>query len=272
MSDAITAALARNQPLDDPNILKEDKPPRLQFQRETREDRMITETTGRYGFRDVIVVYVQAYGDQKTQTPYIVWEKVNQPATEMVAVRKPVPVVVREPDANGIMVERTIYEERDTMEERQTFVPVERWPWFEQLDERLRHGRISQAYRDHCRRSYEQWRQHGDVPLDGTPVAGWVQISPAQQATLIAVGYNTIEKVAQMTEEGMIAVGVGARDLKKKAEAYLKADDRAASSAQIHNLETRLSEEAERNKTLATKLKALEDRFAIGGDEKRARK
>ena len=92
MSDPIAAALARNQTLDDPNILREDKPPMLEFERETREDRMTTEQTGRYGFRDVIVVYVRAFGDVKTRVPFIVWEKIHEPVLEMVAVRKPVPV------------------------------------------------------------------------------------------------------------------------------------------------------------------------------------
>lgn len=273
MADPIATALARGQVLDDPNILREDKPPILEFARETREDRMTTIKTGRFGFRDAIVVYVRAPGDQKTRVPFIVWEKVNMPAKEMVAVRKAVPVVIREVGQDGMLIERTVFEERDTMEERDTFSAVERWPWFDQLDEKLRNGRISQTYRDHCRRAFEQWRSHGDVPLDGTPVAGWVMASPAQQATLINAGINTVEKVASMTEEGVQAIGMGARELKKKAENYLKADDKAAAGAQITRLENALAEKEEAQKTMAAKLAALESRMQqFSQDGKRAQK
>ena len=261
MNNPIEAALARNQPLDNPNIMKEDTPPMLRFARETLEDRMITEETGRFGFRDVIKVYVRAFGDQKTEVPDVVWTKIHVPVFENVAVRKRVPVLFREPNESGVMVERTIYEERDTMEERRAWQLEERWPWFAKLDEKLRNGQISQGYRDHCRKAFAQWKEHGDVPLEGSPVVEWNQISPAQQQTLVNLGFKTIESVAKMTEEALTAFGMGGRDVKKKAENWLKADDRAAASAQIVRLETNLNQEQDQRKSLEAKVKALEERI-----------
>ena len=54
-------ARLNNPVLDDPNVLREDDPPRLRFEKVLLEDRYVTEETGSYGYKDAIKVHVSAY-------------------------------------------------------------------------------------------------------------------------------------------------------------------------------------------------------------------
>jgi len=259
MSDAIREALSRSDVLDDPNVLREDDPPMLRFERTTMENRHKTEETGRYGYKDAIIVHVRSYGDTKTEVPYVAWTTAMVPMIEQVMVEKQVPVIVERVAADGSISEEEEYRKKTTMEERATYEEEEVFPWFDQLDERLRNGRISQRYRDHCRKAFAQWKERGDIPIDGTPVADWRMISPAQQNTLIDAGINTIERVAEMNEDAMQTIGMGARDMKKKAVAFLEAGQGTEkTAAQIVTLTTKLDTEREQRHGLEEKVAELE--------------
>ena len=259
MSDPIADALARSDTLDDPNVLKEDRPPMLRFERRAVEDRHVTTETGRHGWKDQIIVHVKSLGDVKTEVPYVVWEEIYVPTFETVMVRKAVPIKVRLQDKDGSFRETEIKEERDEAEERATYTKEEKWEWFEQLDENLRAGRISQNYRDHCRKAFDVWRQKGEMPIDGTPIVTWNMISPAQQKQLLECDINTIEKAAEMTEDTMEQVGMGSRDIKRKAMAFVGADTAPEKqAADIVDLNTRLESERERNSSLEAKVADLE--------------
>ena len=259
MSEQALQRLQGRGTLDDANVLRDDDPPLLRFERTTLENRHKTIETGRYGYKDAILVYVRAYGDIKTEVPYVAWTTVLVPTVEQVMVEKQVPVIIERVRPDGTTFEEEEFRQKTVYEDRETFAEEEKYPWFEQLDDRLRNGRISQSYRDYCRNMFEQWRQKGEVPLDGKPVAEWNMISGAQQATLIDLGLNTIERVAQMSEDAMTEVGMGAREIKRKAEAWLEADvDNELSSAKIVSLEAALDRESEERQGLQAKLAELE--------------
>jgi hypothetical protein len=247
----LTAALERGAPLDDPNIMAEDDPPMLRFERGTLENRHITEETGRYAYKDAIFVHVRSYGDIKTEVPYVVRTTVMVPTLEEFIVRKKIPIIVRQKvtdEETGLVTtqETTEYEERDTTEERATYTEEEITPWLTQLDERLRNGRISQEYRDYCFSYFDKWEATGEVPIDGHPVSEWNMPSEAQKRQLIDAGINTVERVAEMNEDAMQVVGMGGRDLKKKAGTWLLAgQDQNRSAAQVIALESKADQKDE---------------------------
>jgi len=54
-------------------------------------------------------------------------------------------------------------------------VPYKVPGWLKGLQDRLRNRLISQDYHDFCVKSYKRWQENGEVPIDGTPIAGRVR-------------------------------------------------------------------------------------------------
>jgi len=260
--DRLMEALQAGKELSDPLILKEYDPPMLRFENSTLKDGVESEKVGEYRPKNAVLVHVRAWGDIKNEVPYIVKTTVQTPKETDVVVRKTVPVDVIYVDEHGKQKRKREYEEQEVLDKEVTYVTETIYPWFDDLKERVRHNRIPQAYLEHCRRAYEQWEKHGEVALDGFPVDDWKIASPAQVEVLKSIGINTVERVADMTEDAIGNVGMGARELKKKAAEWLLAGkDQNAVVAKIAALEARLTayeEEERRLKVLAAAESQLE--------------
>lgn len=240
-----------------PDLLKEDEPPMLRFVETTVEDRNASLATGRFIHRPVIKVYIRARGDTKCEVPDIVrgW-KTEEKLVDREVTRK---VYRHEPDGNGNIreVEREITE---TIQEPYQY-QVESTPWLDKLAERLHHGRISQRYYDYCVNSFHAWEEKRQLPVEGTPINGWNQISMAQQRNLIDLGINSIELAAEMTEEAMAAFGMGARQVKKLAQAYLAVTDTGQAATRISVLEQDNENLKARNDEMSHQLTAFEQKI-----------
>lgn len=93
--------------------------------------------------------------------------------------------------------------------------------WFPNLEQKVAMGQMPQEWLDLYKKQYEAWKNGQEIPVLGTPIKGWPVISPAQTETLIAMGVRTVEDLAQINDEGIRRVGMGAVDLKNKAQAWL---------------------------------------------------
>jgi len=112
---------------------------------------------------------------------------------------------------------------------------------------------------------FKRWKEHTntDAIVIGTPVAAGGLFRPSEQKALLGANVRTIEQTAGMTESTMGLVGMGARELKKKAADYL---ERASNDTtrmhsevmdlqcQVKNLEVELSKLRDINARLEAKL------------------
>lgn len=103
--------------------------------------------------------------------------------------------------------------------------------WIAQLGIDAKAGRIPDQWANGYKEKYKAWKSGQELPVDGTPLKGWSLLSPAQLKNLIAAGMRSVEDVAGMNDEGMRGYGMGALDLRNKAEAYLKAQSGPAKLA-----------------------------------------
>ena len=71
----------------------------------------------------------------------------------------------------------------------------------------------------------------------------------------MAAEIYSIEKLAEATEEAMQEMGMGARDLKKKAEAYLSAHNKDAETMRAQD--KKIAEQAEQMSDLQKKFDEL---------------
>tara|TARA_R110000868_G_scaffold220418_4_gene471632 strand:- start:1244 stop:1927 length:684 start_codon:yes stop_codon:yes gene_type:complete len=95
--------------------------------------------------------------------------------------------------------------------------------WIENMQQDVRNGRMPPEWQEFNLKAYRAWQNGQELPLNGTPIRGWMVISPAQQETLIRMMVLTLEDLASINEEGLRRIGMGALELKNKAIASLQA-------------------------------------------------
>lgn len=95
--------------------------------------------------------------------------------------------------------------------------------WLKQLRVDASAGRISEAWVDQYADAYKRWKAGQEIPVNGTPLKGWLRISPAQQKACLEMGVGTIEDLAALNDEGLRRLGMGALQLKQTAVAELAA-------------------------------------------------
>lgn len=93
--------------------------------------------------------------------------------------------------------------------------------WLRDMEVQVKGGRIPAEWLEKYKQDYARWEEGQEIPLDGTAIKGWGVISPAQQDTLIKLHILTVEDLAGINEDAIRAIGMGAVDLKHKAQAWL---------------------------------------------------
>lgn len=94
--------------------------------------------------------------------------------------------------------------------------------WFENVKTNIRNGKMLPEWFDKWQDGYEKFKKGEEMPLDGTSVKNWPAISQSECKRLIAANILTIEDLAQVNDEGIRRLGMGALELKNKAKAFVQ--------------------------------------------------
>jgi len=122
--------------------------------------------------------------------------------------------------------------------------------WFANLARQVEEGRFPQNWLDAFRSKFDYWKKGQELPVDGTSVRQWNVLSPSQCKTLLDLHVLTIEDLAVANEETIARLGMGGRDLQRRAREWLKAstdvgkvsERSAALEAENEALKTRMAE------------------------------
>lgn len=111
------------------------------------------------------------------------------------------------------------------------------------------------AVNDEFKRRYpEKWRafeQGLEEPKTGLPLEKWPGCTRAQCENLKGVNFFTVEDLANASDIGLDAYGMGGREMKKKAIAYLEAArDNGSVTAKLADLEKQMNSVVDKNKEL----------------------
>lgn len=111
--------------------------------------------------------------------------------------------------------------------------------------------KVSEKYKAQFPREYENFRAGREQVQEGTALKHWPVLTPAQVLEFNGFGLLTIEALADMPDGAIVKLGPGARQIVKKAQAWLKdAEDHAIVGAQ-----------AEEIVGLKTQIEAMEQRL-----------
>ena len=89
---------------------------------------------------------------------------------------------------------------------------------------------------------YEAWKKGHEIPADGTPLSAWPGCRPEEAERFNLMRIYTVQDVAAMTDDVMDRYGMGARDKRQQAQAFLQAGDRAKLAAESEQLKRELTE------------------------------
>lgn len=113
---------------------------------------------------------------------------------------------------------------------------------------------------------YENWKSNCDPEMPGIKLKNIPLLSPAELKTVTNAKIFTVEQLAEVGETGLSALGMGSRELQKKAKNYLIAMNDQGKLVQEN---TRVSEE---NAALKAELKELQETVALMKAEQRVNK
>ena len=143
--------------------------------------------------------------------------------------------------------------------------------WFEAQELELRAGRILPEWLGKWKRDYELFKQGQEIPLDGTPIRGWKMLSGAQQENLIRLNILTVESLSTMTAEAMAQVGMGALEMKRRAESWLaQNEDKEHGAVKLSALQRELDILKETNANLLDKVEQLVKQAEAGKRKEKA--
>lgn len=138
--------------------------------------------------------------------------------------------------------------------------------WLANLEEGVRQERIPAEWPEGYRRKLDLFKSNQEIPLDGTALSLMTTLTPAQVKNCLNANILTVEDLASATEEAMTRIGMGGRDLKQKAQAWLDAVDSKGKPAQELNelrvknktYEAQIASHEETIKKLQAQVSALE--------------
>lgn len=114
--------------------------------------------------------------------------------------------------------------------------------------------RVTDEHKQRWPKQYEAFKKGIELSPDGTPLEEWPRLKRSQVLELKGLGFTTVEQVAAMDDHAVQRIGIGGRQIRELAAAFL--DD-----AERCRLTEQLSSESERKDmriaTLENQLKEM---------------
>lgn len=95
--------------------------------------------------------------------------------------------------------------------------------WFPMLEKEVKDGRFPAEWLRQLKEGYKAWKEGRELPIEGTPIANWPILSPAQVKMLQSIHIRSVEELAVANETTLSAMGMGGRALKQRAVDWLEA-------------------------------------------------
>lgn len=114
--------------------------------------------------------------------------------------------------------------------------------WLEHCERLASKGKWPHDWVAHHRKMYNDWKAGLEITPLGFSVRQWAGISKAQAENLVLAGVLTVEDLAAANEQTLARIGMGSRQLKEKAQAWMDSakgnvgEELAALRAQLSDL------------------------------------
>lgn len=138
--------------------------------------------------------------------------------------------------------------------------------WIAEIRKKAAEGMYNPEHAQMFVRQYDMWKQGEELPREGTPVKTWQGVTKEQATRLHAIGYTTVEDLAQVPDSGLGIIGLDGRALRDLARAWVKegkevgtiAQENAKLLSQIEDMKKQNDEQRDLMNKMADRLEALE--------------
>jgi hypothetical protein len=130
--------------------------------------------------------------------------------------------------------------------------------------------RVTDEHRERWPKQYDAFKKGLEPPTDGTPIEEWPALNRAQILELRYLNFRTVEDIANATDHALQRMGMGARNLRDRAKAFMDdaaaialvektSAESAAKDTEIENLRLMVQQQAEALQNLQTQFTRLAD-------------
>lgn len=135
--------------------------------------------------------------------------------------------------------------------------------WFAYLEDQVGQGRFPREWLAGYREKYRLWKQGQELPLEGTPIRTWSVASPAQVKMLLDLHVLTVEDLVSANEETLSRLGMGGRDLQRRARDWVKASsDVGKVVSELSATKLALEAATQRSESLESQIQQLQAQVA----------
>ena len=151
----------------------------------------------------------------------------------------------------------------DHIERDGELVEVDMVEWVKRGHQETTVKRVSRAQRDETiwpaiKKYYEHWKEGQAEPVNGTPLDAWPACTREMASKLRGLHLRSVEDVAEADESTLGRIGMGARDLKRKAEAFCANKEGNQNAAAIAKQQQQLEQVLARCAELEEQVKLME--------------
>lgn len=123
--------------------------------------------------------------------------------------------------------------------------------WLTYLDDQVKQQRFPEEWARAYREGYARWVKDQLPDITGTSIQNWPPASPAMAKNMLTWNVRTVEDLAAANEETLSRLGMGARDLKRRAIEWLaSADGIGKTSERMASLEGKIETQDKQIKNL----------------------
>ena len=134
--------------------------------------------------------------------------------------------------------------------------------WLAQIKEKALNGMFPLEWSQHFHAQYEEWLKGNELPREGTPVKTWQMVTREQSTRLVAIGYTTVEDLAEVPDTTLGQIGLDGRYLRDLARSWInEAKDKGVTARELANANVKIEELSGIVQRQAEMLQRLESRL-----------
>lgn len=135
--------------------------------------------------------------------------------------------------------------------------------WLKQKRMQAMQGTYPADWVDMFEKQFESYKKGEELPRDGTPVKTWSAIKTEQRTRLIAVGFTTIEDLAQIPDSGLNQIGLDGRYLRDLARSWIaEGQDKGIAARELADAKVTISNQQAMLDSMGEQLRALQAQVA----------
>jgi hypothetical protein len=135
--------------------------------------------------------------------------------------------------------------------------------WLKQIRAQAMTGSYPLEWVNFFEAQYGEWKKGNELPREGTPTKTWQAATKEQSTRLAAMGYTTVEDVAQIPDSALGSIGPDGRYLRDLAKSWInEAKDKGINAKALADANVRIEQQEETIRSLRERMAALEHRLA----------